>query len=97
MDDYDRGTYCLRPNLLDQKLVYTFFTSSFWQECRAGLIGLSHFERTFASSLLASRSVGNKSAHGNNHYRDVGMLTWNEHNRLSSTLIIAPALSNSPQ
>ena len=23
--------------------------------------------------------------------------TWNEHNKLSSTLIIAPALSNSPQ
>lgn len=24
-------------------------------------------------------------------------LTWNEHNKLSSTLIMAPALSNSPQ
>lgn len=26
-----------------------------------------------------------------------GLLTWNEHSKLSSTLIIAPALSNSPQ
>jgi len=63
MGDYDRGTYCLRPNLLDQKLVYTFFTSSFWQECRVGLIGLNHLERTFASSLLASKSVETISQH----------------------------------
>ena len=27
----------------------------------------------------------------------VGSGTWNEHNKLSSTLIMAPALSNSPQ
>ena len=26
-----------------------------------------------------------------------GLPTWNEHSKLSSTLIIAPALSNSPQ
>jgi len=26
-----------------------------------------------------------------------GFRIWNEHNKLSSTLIIAPALSNSPQ
>jgi len=29
--------------------------------------------------------------------QDQRLLTWNEHNKLSSTLIIAPALSNSPQ
>ena len=51
---------------------------------------------TSVSFRQVSGSVSRLLAHGYGN-RQRRKLTWNEHNRLSSTLIIAPALSNSPQ
>lgn len=70
-----------------------------------------HRRRTFVSFPLVSISRGKKSLlaccsflrirAGASLYQNMEGLskwhTWNEHNKLSSTLIIAPALSNSPQ
>lgn len=72
-----------------------------------------HRRRTFVFSLLVSISETEKSKLAgeiSERFAPKPILccprssayksqrhTWNEHNKLSSTLIIAPALSNSPQ
>lgn len=82
------------------KSSYDFLTSFvFAEEWRAGLNPCRR-RRTFVSFLLVSRSVKRLDVSEINPKKAswAGLQhTWNEQSKLSSTLIIAPALSNSPQ